>query len=46
MRNAAGESRYCYMVHGGSIDRLTAAEQYNKCLNEAGAAGFRRIERP
>ena len=40
--NDKGEHRYCYEVHQGGIERFTAGEQFNKCLNDAGTAGFRR----
>lgn len=40
--NDKGEKRYCYEVHQGSLDRIPAADQFNKCLNDAGTAGFRR----
>lgn len=44
MINDRGERRYCYEVHQGSLDRVPAADQFNKCLNDAGTAGFRRAE--
>lgn len=40
--NDKGERRYCYEVHDSGIERFTAGEQFNKCLNEAGTAGFQR----
>ncbi len=42
LRNAAGEERYCYLVHDSTLAKIPAVAEYNKCLNEAGAAGFRR----
>lgn len=42
MVNDRGERRYCYEVHQGSLDRVPAADQFNKCLNDAGSAGFRK----
>jgi hypothetical protein len=44
LRNAAGEERYCYLVHDSTLAKIAATDQYTKCLNEAGAAGFRRVE--
>jgi hypothetical protein len=43
LRNDAGEIRYCYNVHQGGIERAAATDQYNRCLNDAGALGFRRV---
>ncbi len=40
--NDKGERRYCYEVHDRSLSSMGAAEQFNKCLNDAGTAGFRR----
>jgi len=45
LRNAAGEERYCYLVHDSTLAKIAAVGEYNKCLNDAGAAGFRRVER-
>lgn len=42
MVNDRGEKRYCYEVHQGSTDRVPAADQFNRCLNDAGSAGFRK----
>lgn len=44
LRNAAGEERYCYLVHDSTLAKIPAVGEYNKCLNEAGAAGFRRVD--
>lgn len=44
LRNAAGETRYCYLVHDSTLARITATQEYTRCLNEAGAAGFRRVD--
>lgn len=43
LRNTAGETRYCYLVHDSTLAKVTAVDQYTKCLNDAGAAGFRRV---
>lgn len=45
MRNDAGQVRYCYEKHNGTIAAIGAVQEYNRCLNEAGAAGFRRVEK-
>ena len=44
LRNDKGEARYCYLVHQGGPEREAAGGQYSKCLNDAGSAGFRRLE--
>jgi hypothetical protein len=45
LRNDRGEVRYCYLVHDGSLARIAATGEYTRCLNDAGAAGFHRVER-
>lgn len=45
MRNASGDTRYCYLVHNSGFERITATDQYTRCLNEAGAAGFQRVDK-
>jgi hypothetical protein len=40
--NDRGEKRYCYEDHNASITSIGAVAEFNKCLNEAGTAGFRR----
>lgn len=43
LRNDAGETRYCYLVHDSTLARIPAQDQYTKCLNDAGTAGFKRV---
>jgi hypothetical protein len=43
LRNAAGETRYCYLVHDSTLAKIPAVGEYNKCLNNAGTDGFKRI---
>ena len=45
LRNATGETRYCYLVHNGSLSSIAATDQYTKCLNDAGTAGFKRADK-
>ena len=45
LRNAAGEERYCYLVHDNTLAKIPATEQYNKCLNDAGTAGFKKVSK-
>lgn len=42
LTNDKGEHRYCYLEHRGSYDSIPASDQFNRCLNEAGTAGFRK----
>lgn len=43
--NDRGEKRYCYREGSGGIGSGAAAtREYNRCLNDAGAAGFRRAD--
>lgn len=44
LRNDAGQTRYCYLSHDSTLARVTATAEYNRCLNEAGAAGFKKIQ--
>jgi predicted NAD/FAD-dependent oxidoreductase len=44
LTNDKGESRYCYQESSGAISRVVATREFNKCLNDAGAAGFKRQE--
>ena len=38
--NDRGEKRYCYMTDPFSAG---ADREYHRCLNEAGGAGFRKV---
>lgn len=43
--NDKGEKRYCYKESSGSIGSGAAAtREYNRCLNDAGTAGFRKVD--
>ena len=44
LRNDAGQTRYCYLSHDSTLARVTATAEYNKCLNEAGAAGYKKVQ--
>ena len=43
LKNASGDVRYCYLVNDHTLVSIGAVTEYNKCLNEAGAAGYRQI---
>jgi len=43
LENAEGEIRYCYLdVCRNCVTSGPAIAEYNRCLNDAGAAGFMR----
>lgn len=42
--NDAGQKRYCYLSHDSSLARITATAEYNRCLNEAGTQGFKKVQ--
>ena len=44
LRNDAGQVRYCYLSHDSTLARVSAMGEYNKCLNEAGTAGYKKVQ--
>jgi hypothetical protein len=44
LKNDAGKIRYCYLSHDSTLARVTATAEYNKCLNEAGTAGYKKVQ--
>lgn len=44
LKNDAGQTRYCYLSHDSTLARVTATAEYNKCLNEAGTAGYKKVQ--
>lgn len=44
LTNDKGEHRYCYKSATGALSNVPATREFNKCLNDAGAAGFKRDE--
>lgn len=42
LKNDKGETRYCYLTNDHTLISMGAMSEYNKCLNEAGTAGFRK----
>lgn len=44
LKNSSGEVRYCYLANDHTLVSVGAMTEYNKCLNEAGAAGFKRVD--
>lgn len=45
LKNASGDTRYCYLANDHTLVSVGAMSEYNKCLNEAGAAGFKRTDK-
>lgn len=43
LKNASGDVRYCYLVNDHTLVSMGVVTEYNRCLNEAGAAGYRQI---
>lgn len=41
--NDKGEKRYCYKDSGGAMSNIVRSRDFQRCLNEAGAAGFKRV---
>lgn len=44
LKNAVGEVRYCYLANDHTLISMGAMTEYNRCLNDAGTAGFKRVE--
>lgn len=42
MVNDKGEKRYCYKSASGAFSNIGATREFNRCLNAAGEAGFKR----
>lgn len=43
--NEKGEKRFCYKESSGAIGSGAAAtREFNRCLNDAGTAGFRKVQ--
>jgi hypothetical protein len=40
--NDKGEKRYCYKPASGTFSNIGATQEFTRCLNEAGSAGFKR----
>lgn len=43
LKNSSGEVRYCYLVNDHTLVSVGAMSEYNRCLNDAGTAGFKRV---
>lgn len=44
LRNTSGDTRYCYLHTDNSLAKITAMGEYNKCLNDAGTAGYKKVD--
>lgn len=43
LKNDKGETRYCYLSNDHTLVSVGAMSEYNKCLNSAGTAGFKKV---
>jgi hypothetical protein len=43
LKNDKGDTRYCYLSNDHTLVSIGAMSEYNKCLNEAGTAGFKKV---
>ena len=43
LKNDKGETRYCYLANDHTLVSMGAMSEYNRCLNDAGTAGFKKI---
>ena len=44
LKNDKGETRYCYLSNDHTLVSMGAMSEYNRCLNDAGTAGFRKVD--
>lgn len=42
--NDKGEKRYCYKDSGGAFSNIGRSRDFQKCMNDAGAEGFKRAD--
>jgi len=43
LKNERGETRYCYLTNDRTLSSIGAVNEYSRCVNEAGTAGFRKV---
>ena len=43
LKNDKGDTRYCYLSNDHTLVSMGAMSEYNRCLNDAGTAGFRKV---
>jgi hypothetical protein len=43
LKNERGETKYCYLPSDRGPAGVVAVGEYTRCVNEAGTAGFRKI---
>ena len=44
LKNEKGETKYCYLTNDHTLTSMGAVSEYTRCMNEAGAAGFRKVK--
>lgn len=42
--NDQGEKRYCYKPASGVFSNIGATQEFTRCINTAGSAGFRLLD--
>lgn len=43
LKNEKGEVRYCYLTNDHTLVSVGAVSEYNRCMNEAGALGYKKV---
>jgi uncharacterized protein YcfL len=44
LKNEKGDTRYCYLTNDHTLVSVGAVSEYNRCMNEAGAAGYKKVK--
>jgi len=44
LQNEKGDTRYCYLTNDHTLTSIGAVSEYTRCMNDAGAAGYRKVK--
>ena len=44
LQNEKGDTKYCYLTNDHTLVSVGAVSEYTRCMNEAGAAGYKKIK--
>ena len=44
LKNEKGQIRYCYLHNDHTLISMGAMSEYNKCLNDAGTSGYKKVQ--
>jgi len=44
LQNEKGDTKYCYLTNDHTLTSMGAVSEYTRCMNEAGAAGYRKVK--